>query len=58
MLPSPNGQVTACDILDQLQHLAELKKTGAIDTEEFNMLKAMLIESSVPSSDIGKKDLD
>lgn len=50
MLPSSGG------ILDQLQHLAELKQTGAIDAEEFKMLKAMLIESSSPSCDIEKKN--
>lgn len=56
MLPSPNGQTSAGDILDQLQHLADLKQTGAIDTDEFKTLKAMLIESSAPSYDIERKD--
>jgi len=50
LLPSANGNTNAADILDQLQHLAELKQTGAIDTDEFETLKAMLIESSASSS--------
>ena len=56
MLPSPDGQGGSVSILDQLQHLSELKQTGAIDTDEFKLLKAMLIQSSTPSGDIEKKD--
>ena len=55
MLPSPNGNVNANDILDQLQHLADLKQSGAIDTDEFKLLKTMLIESSAASQSF---DLD
>lgn len=52
MLPSPDGKVNASDILDQLQHLAELKQSGAIDTDEFKLLKTMLIESSASSQSL------
>lgn len=56
MLPCPPKSDGSGSILDQLQHLSELKQTGAIDADEFNMLKAMLIESSVPSDNAENKD--
>jgi hypothetical protein len=34
------------DIVYQLQGLTELKRAGAIDSEEFNLLKTVLIEAS------------
>lgn len=46
LLPQQTGQPGVHGILDQLTHLAELKRSGAIDDDEFNLLKSMLIESS------------
>ena len=56
LLPYTNGRESAVSLLDQLQHLSELKQTGTIDADEFSLLKAMLIESSAPSCDVEKKD--
>ena len=56
MLPSPDNQTGAGNILDQLQHLSELKQSGAIDADEFNLLKSMLIESSVAHRKPEKED--
>lgn len=56
MLPSPDGRSGSGSILDQLQHLSDLKQSGAIDAEEFNLLKSMLIESSAPTAKIEHKD--
>ncbi len=49
MLPLPDGHTGSLTILDQLQHLSELKETGAINEDEFNILKAMLIEPYGPA---------
>jgi hypothetical protein len=49
------GAVT--DVLDQLQSLSELKRNGTIDDDEFNMLKALLIESSTASCPAADQDL-
>jgi hypothetical protein len=56
VLPAPDGQATPGSILDQLQQLSDLKQTGAINDDEFNMLKGMLIESSTSSSEMEKTD--
>ena len=39
------------DILEQLEHLSALRRSGDIDAGEFNQLKAILIASSVPSNE-------
>lgn len=44
-------------ILDQLQQLAELKRTNTIDENEFDLLKAMLIESSSSPDTSAKPNL-
>jgi hypothetical protein len=44
LLPHDTRPSSVTDILDRLQHLSELKQTGAIDEEEFNLLKAMLLD--------------
>jgi hypothetical protein len=54
LLPHETGQDTVGDILDQLQALSELKQSGAIDADEYNQLKTMIIESSA-TSDMKKK---
>ncbi|BBO88945.1 SHOCT domain-containing protein [Desulfosarcina ovata] len=46
LLPQETGRTGAAGILDQLDRLAELKRSGDIDDDEFNLLKTMLIESS------------
>lgn len=56
LLPSPDARDNAGSILDQLQHLSELKQSGAIDADEFNLLKAMLIESTAPACDVEEKN--
>lgn len=49
----PDG---AADIIDQLQGLSELKRAGTIDADEFDLLKAVLIEASAPPPTPHKKD--
>lgn len=56
LLPEQTGQAPIPGILDQLTRLAELKRTGAIDDEEFNLLKTLLIESSAASHPPAQKD--
>lgn len=48
-LPRLPAQGGVTDVVDQLQSLSDLKRTGAIDADEFNLLKSMLIESSLAS---------
>lgn len=57
LLPEKSGQAPVPGILDQLARLAELKRTGAIDDAEFNLLKTMLIESSAASHPPAQTDL-
>ena len=38
------------DILAQLEHLSELKRSGVIDDDEFKMLKTVLIESQTAAA--------
>jgi hypothetical protein len=40
----------ATDVVCQLQGLTELKRAGTIDSEEFNLLKTVLIEASASSN--------
>lgn len=56
LLPHDTGQDTVGDVLDQLRNLSELKQSGAIDTDEYNRLKTMIIESSTTSDAVKKGD--
>jgi hypothetical protein len=46
LLPHCRDRETATDIVYQLQGLRELKHAGTISADEFDLLKAMLIEDS------------
>lgn len=49
-LPPPGADRDgATDIIVQLQGLSELKRAGTIDADEFDLLKAVLIEASTPT---------
>ena len=57
LLPEHTEAPSAAGILDQLDRLATLKRTGAIDDAEFNLLKTMLIESSTAAPPSLQKEL-
>ena len=58
LLPYGKDRQQHTDIICQLQGLSELKRTGTIDADEFNMLKGVLIETSATSSGLDMKDSD
>ena len=49
LLPYETGNNPVADVLDQLRKLSALKDSGAIDTDEYNLLKTMIIKSSTTS---------
>jgi hypothetical protein len=49
LLPRRTERDATTDIVCQLQGLSELKRAGSIDADEFNLLKAVLIEASAPA---------
>ena len=49
LLPAESGRDSVTDVLDQLRKLSALRESGAVDAEEYNLLKTMIIESSVTS---------
>jgi hypothetical protein len=55
-LPPDTDRDGAADIIDQLQGLSELKRAGTIDADEFDLLKAVLIETSAPTQTPHEKD--
>jgi hypothetical protein len=55
MLPFSGGQTDSATLLDQLQHLSELKQSGAITEGEFNRLKAVILESSGAGCEVEKE---
>lgn len=57
LLPYGKDGHTPTDIIYQLQGLSELKRTGTIDADEFNLLKGVLIEASA-SPPVLRKDGD
>jgi hypothetical protein len=50
LLPHCTDRDAATDIVYQLQGLSELKRAGTIDADEFNLLKAVLIEASASNA--------
>lgn len=56
LLPQETCGDAAGDLLDRLQHLTKLKESGAIDADEFNLLKTMLIESSSSTWASGERE--
>jgi hypothetical protein len=55
-LPYGKDRHAHTDIVYQLQGLSELKRTGTIDSDEFNMLKGVLIETSTSASMLNQKN--
>ena len=49
LLPHRTERDAVIDVVDQLQELSELKRSGAIDSDEYHLLKTMLIASSTPT---------
>jgi hypothetical protein len=58
LLPYGKDRQEHSDIICQLQGLSELKRTGTIDADEFNLLKGVLIEASATSPGMDQKDSD
>jgi hypothetical protein len=58
LLPRGEDQRPHTDIICQLQGLSELKRAGSIDTDEFNLLKGVLIEASATAPKLDQKDGD
>lgn len=56
LLPHQPDRGAVTDVVDQLQSLSDLKRTGAIDDDEFNLLKSMLIASSMSSGTASDHD--
>jgi hypothetical protein len=56
LLPRCTDRDAATDIVYQLQGLSELKRAGTIDADEFELLKAVLIEASASTPILHKKD--
>jgi hypothetical protein len=56
LLPDRAGRDAVTDIVCQLQGLSELKRAGAIDTEEYNLLKTVLIDASASSDEDSERD--
>ena len=56
LLPYGKDQQAHTDIICQLQGLSELKRAGSIDTDEFNLLKGVLIEASATTPKTDQKD--
>jgi hypothetical protein len=56
LLPDRTGRDAVTDIVCQLQGLSELKRAGAIDTEEYDLLKTVLIEASASSDEEPERD--
>jgi hypothetical protein len=54
LLPHETGKDSVSYVLDQLRDLSELKQSGAIDADEYNQLKTMIIESSATSGTVKK----
>ena len=56
LLPCGKDRHAHTDIICQLQELSELKRTGAIDADEFNLLKGVVIEASASPLLLDQKD--
>jgi hypothetical protein len=56
LLPHRSDRDAVTDVVDQLQELSELKRSGVIDADEFNLLKTMLIESSTSACTASEND--
>jgi hypothetical protein len=56
LLPYAKDRHAHTDIVYQLQGLSELKRSGTIDSDEFNMLKGVLIETSTSDSMLNQKN--
>jgi hypothetical protein len=55
LLPNGTDRDAAADIVYQLKGLSELKRAGTIDADEFNLLKAVLIETSAATPMLRRK---